>query len=336
MKDSLGREIDYLRLSLTDRCNLRCVYCMPPSGVELVSHDDILRVEETVRLTGIITGALGIRKIRVTGGEPLVRRGVTDIIRGISELGVEEIALTTNGVLLECMAGELAEAGIQRVNVSIDSLRDGRLRAISRGDLSLARIESGIRSAMAAGMDPVKVNFVVLRGWNDDEICDMLLWGVELGLRVRFIEHMPSMLPADSFVPRDEILEHASALGRVRRMGRGRGTASLYRIEGADIVFGIVAPHSDDICSSCSRVRLSAEGVLYTCLSSREGVPLRDLLRDGAEDEEIAGMVREAVLNKKASHGGCFQTEMWKVGGLDEGTEPPERGRQRQDGGRLR
>jgi cyclic pyranopterin phosphate synthase len=314
MKDSSGREIDYLRLSVTDRCNLRCIYCMPPSGIEAVSHDDILRVEETVRLTGIIDSVLQLRKIRITGGEPLVRKGVTEIIKGISPLG-KELVLTTNGVLLGEMAHELSAAGIQRVNVSIDSLRDDRLRSISRSDLKLSTIEAGIRRASAAGMVPVKVNCVVLRGWNDDEICDILQWGRELGVRVRFIEHMPSMLPSGSFVPGEEILAAASRLGSVRRMGRTRGTASLYAIDDMDIVFGIVAPHSDGFCSTCSRVRLSARGVLHTCLSEINGVPLRDLLRGGAEDGEISRVVRDAVFRKPASHGGCFQTEMWRVGG---------------------
>ena len=145
MKDSSGREIDYLRLSVTDRCNLRCIYCMPPSGIEAVSHDDILRVEETVRLTGIIDSVLQLRKIRITGGEPLVRKGVTEIIKGISPLG-KELVLTTNGVLLGEMAHELSAAGIQRVNVSIDSLRDDRLRSISRSDLKLSTIDHPVLS----------------------------------------------------------------------------------------------------------------------------------------------------------------------------------------------
>lgn len=314
MRDSSGREIDYLRLSVTDRCNLRCVYCMPPSGIEIVPHDDILRVEETIRLAGIITAALDIRKIRITGGEPLVRKGVTEIIRGISSLGTE-LALTTNGVLLGEMAHELAAGGIQRVNVSIDSLRDERLRKISRGELKLSVIESGIRRAVSAGMTPVKVNTVVLRGWNDDEICGILEWGRELGVQVRFIEHMPSMLPPESFVPGEEILRAASELGSIRSPGKANGTASLYAIHDRDIVFGIVAPHSGDFCSRCRRIRLSAKGVLHTCLSENDGVPLRDLLRMGAHDEEISELVRDAVFRKKASHGGCFQTEMWRVGG---------------------
>ncbi len=314
MKDSSGREIDYLRLSVTDRCNLRCIYCMPPSGIEAVSHDDILRVEETVRLTEIIKSVLQLRKIRITGGEPLVRRGLTDIIRGVSRLGTE-LALTTNGVLLAEMASELAAAGIQRVNVSIDSLRNDRLSSLSRSDLKLSTIEAGISRAAAAGMVPVKANCVVLRGWNDDEICEILQWGRELGVLVRFIEHMPSMLSPDSFVPRDEILGTASSLGSVRRMGPTRDTATLYSIDDMDIVFGIVATHSQGFCSTCSRIRLSARGVLYTCLSEKDGVPLKDMLRGGAEDKEISRVVRDAVYRKRASHGGCFQTEMWRVGG---------------------
>jgi cyclic pyranopterin phosphate synthase len=315
MRDSRNREIDYLRLSVTDRCNLRCVYCMPPSGVELVSHDDILSVEETVRLAGIITRALGIRKVRITGGEPLVRKGVTEIIRGISRFGVEELALTTNGILLGGMAEELSGAGVRRVNVSLDSLRDERIGRITRSRVTLSDIESGIRRAADAGMTPVKVNCVVIRGWNDDETVDFLRWGRDMGLTVRFIEHMPSMLPVESFVPRDEILDRASALGTVHRMEPEGETAGRYRIGDTGMVFGIVAPHSDDICRTCRRIRLSAEGVLYPCLSRSAGTPLRDLLRRGSDDEKISETVRETVLRKPEGHGGCFQTEMWKIGG---------------------
>lgn len=315
MKDSRNREIDYLRLSVTDRCNLRCVYCMPSEGVSLVPRDRVLSVEETVRLTDIVTSALGITKVRITGGEPLVRGGVTDIIRGISSLGVPELVLTTNGVLLEAMAEELAGAGIQRVNVSLDSLRDSRLRRIAGRDMELARVEAGIAAAARAGMSPVKVNCVVMRGWNDDEIPDFLRWGERMGLTVRFIEHMPSRMVEDVLVPRDEILERAGFLGTVERQENGGSTAGRYMIRGTGIIFGIIAPLSDGMCRKCSRVRLSAEGTLYPCLSVDAGTPLRELLRSGSEVETIAEGARRAVFDKPVSHGGCFQTKMWKVGG---------------------
>lgn len=315
MKDSRNREIDYLRLSVTDRCNLRCVYCMPPEGVGLVPRDRVLTVEETVRLTGIITRALGIGKVRITGGEPLVRRGVTDIIRGISSLEVRELVLTTNGVLLESMAEELAEAGIQRVNVSLDSLRDSRLRRITGRDMELSRMEASIRAAAGSGLSPIKVNCVVMRGWNDDEIPDFLKWGERMGLEVRFIEHMPSRMREDVLVSRDGIMERAGALGTVEMLENSGGTAGRYVIPGAGIRFGIIAPLSDDMCRTCSRVRLSAEGTLYPCLSMDTGAPLRELLRNGSEEGSIGEAARRAVFHKPASHGGCFQTRMWKVGG---------------------
>lgn len=315
MKDSRNREIDYLRLSVTDRCNLRCVYCMPSEGVSLVPRDRVLSVEETVRLTDIVTSALGITKVRITGGEPLVRRGVTDIIRGISSLGVPELVLTTNGVLLEAMAEELAGAGIQRVNVSLDSLRDSRLRRIAGRDLELARVEAGIAAAAGSGMSPVKVNCVVMRGWNDDEIPDFLRWGERMGLTVRFIEHMPSRMQGGVLVSRDGILERAGALGEVERLESDGGTAGRYLVRPAGIVFGIIAPLSDSMCRTCSRVRLSAEGTLYPCLSVDTGTPLRELLRSGSEEKTIGDAARRAVFQKPVSHGGCFQTKMWKVGG---------------------
>lgn len=315
MRDALGREISYLRVSVTDRCNLRCVYCMPPSGVHLVSHEDILSVEETVRLTSIITGALGIKKIRITGGEPLVRKGVTEIIRGISGFGIPELTLTTNGLLLGVMAGELADAGIQRVNVSLDSLRDRRIEKISRRRVQLTDIESGIGAASTAGLSPVKVNCVIMRGWNDDEIVDFLEWGHLHGLTVRFIEHMPSILTGDVFMSRDEILERASVLGKVECFDSSDSTSGYYSIDNRGILFGIVAPYSDQICGSCNRIRLSAEGVLYTCLASGNGTPLKQHLRLGSDETLIGGIVRKAVLEKPDSHGGCVHADMWKIGG---------------------
>ena len=197
MRDALGRQIDYLRLSVTDRCDLRCVYCMPEVGVPLVGHADVLTVDETVRAAGLVRDAAGIRKIRITGGEPLVRRGLIAIVEGLSSLGFDELTLTTNGVLLGDHAAPLATAGVQRVNVSLDSLIDHRLAAISRRPLKLSDLEDSIRRAQKAGLAPVRINCVVLGGWNDDEIPAMLLWGERMGVTVRFIEHMPSRLEED-------------------------------------------------------------------------------------------------------------------------------------------
>ncbi len=314
MKDSFGREITYLRLSVTDRCNLRCIYCMPESGIPLVPHAEILSVDETIRLTGIIMKAAGIRKIRVTGGEPLVRKGLLDIIRGVSDLHPDELVLSTNGLLLGSMAERLAEAGIERVNISLDSLREDRIKLISRTDISLKNIENAIESALNAGLTPVKVNVVVIRNINDDEITQFIRWSGRTGVTVRFIEHMPSMLSDDIFVARDEIIERASALGKIIRR-ENEGTSGIYTSVDTGETFGIIAPFSDPMCRSCNRIRLSARGDLLTCLAEEKGVSLIGLLRSDSDDEVISELVRSTVMKKPDSHGGCIHADMWRIGG---------------------
>ncbi len=314
MRDSKGREINYLRLSVTDRCNIRCIYCMPEEGVPLVSHSDILSVDETIRLCGIIMKAAGVRKVRITGGEPLVRKGLLDIVRGVSDLHPGELVLTTNGLLLRSMAKQLAEVGIERVNISLDSLRDDRIKRISRRDVSLGNIEDAIAAAFDAGLDPVKVNCVVMRDINDDEIGDFIRWSGKTGVTVRFIEHMPSRLSEDTFVSRAEIMEKASVLGEIVRQSDS-GTAGIYSFGNTGQTFGIIAPFSDPMCCSCSRIRLSALGTLHTCLAEEEGVSLIELLRSDAGGEIISDIVRRTVISKPDSHGGCVHAKMWKIGG---------------------
>jgi cyclic pyranopterin phosphate synthase len=314
MRDSLERTIDTLRLSVTDRCNLRCIYCMPEQGIPLVGHSDVLSVEETVELAGILIDEAGLRRVRITGGEPLVRKGLLEIIRGIAMLDLEELTLTTNGVLLAAQAAHLAEAGVKRVNVSLDSLRDDRLALITRRAVSLGAIEEAIDASFQAGLAPVKVNCVVLRGVNEDEITDFLLWGRSMGVTVRFIEHMPAMLSPESFVPAGEILARISELGPVRTGELDGGAASRYFLEGTDIRFGVIAPISEPMCSSCRRVRLTADGKLVPCLASVDSIPLKDLLRRGSISE-IRHRVRESIHSKPESHGGCSGVSMWKMGG---------------------
>lgn len=315
MKDRNGREINYLRLSVTDRCNLRCIYCMPESGIPLIDHADILSVEEVVRVVRIINDTVVLSKVRITGGEPLVRRGVLQIIKGISNFGIEELTLTTNGLLLRQMSKQLAEAGIQRVNISLDSLRDHRLKKIARRNISLNDIEKAIQAAFDAGLKPVRINCVVMRGVNDDEIPFFLEWGKDKGVTVRFIEHMPSSLSQSIFVSRDEIIEHASLSGTIRRRKDDGGTAGIYTVGDGDDTFGIIAPFSDPMCKNCNRIRLSARGMLVPCLASSEEVSIREPVRNGADDESISRLVHQLVINKPDSHGGCVSAEMWKIGG---------------------
>jgi GTP 3',8-cyclase len=316
MNDSFGRQIDYLRLSVTDRCNLRCIYCMPDEGVHLVEHSDLLSFEEIARLAGIFR-SLGIRKIRVTGGEPLLRRGLPELVGMIDAAGFDEIVLTTNGLLLPDLADELGEAGISRVNISLDSLRDEILTAVTRGEATVGAVRRAIRSAIDAGLVPVRINCVVLRGLNDSEIPDFILWAADEGVQVRFIEHMPASLGAGSFLPADEMVRRASVLGRVFEEPATPGEVQrAFGIEGTGFRFGIISPLSDGgFCERCRRVRLSATGRLLTCLSRGEGVDLRSGLRSGAGDAGLAESILQAVSEKPLRHDGCRGMKMWRTGG---------------------
>lgn len=316
MNDSFGRQIDYLRLSVTDRCNLRCVYCMPEDGVQLIPHLEVLTFEEIVRLARIMK-PMGIRKVRVTGGEPLLRRGLPDLVRLLDGIGFEEIVLTTNGLMLPPVAGELREAGITRVNISLDSLQDEVLRAVTRSSAGVAAVEEAIRSARQAGLEPVRVNCVVLRGINDREIPDFIVWSEAEGVQVRFIEQMPAGVGASSFVPASEMLARAAVLGRVVEEQDGPGEIQrTFSIEGTGMGFGIIQPLSGlDFCARCRRIRLSARGILLTCLSREEGTDLRRLIRSGAGDEALSRAISEAVSEKPLRHDGCRGMKMWRTGG---------------------
>ncbi len=315
MRDLLGREIDYLRLSVTDRCNLRCTYCMPGSGVELVRHDDLLRFEEIERLCAILIGSCGIAKIRVTGGEPLLRRNLADLIRRISALSPRELVLTTNGLLLPDTAEDLAGAGLQRVNISLDSLRDEVLAAVCRAPVSARDIEKAVESAHRAGLEPVKINTVLIPGVNEGEVVDFIIWGADVGAEVRFIELMPGSGTGPGALER--VLRAASVLGRTEELPGAAGDLQrTFGVEGTGYRFGVIAPLSDPLfCSRCRRIRLASTGDLMPCLGSQTGIPLREVLRSGASDEEIAGMVRGAVESKPAGHSGCDGLKMWRTGG---------------------
>jgi len=316
MIDGLGRDIDYLRISLTERCNLRCLYCMPEEGVPLVDHGDVLSFEEMFHLAWLMVEHAGITKIRITGGEPLVRQGVVTAVRSLSALSLDELVMTTNGLLLPEFALGLARAGLHRVNVSLDSLRNERLRRITRRNISLGMIEEGIRSAVDAGLSPVKVNCVVVRGMNDDELVDILEWSRKMDVQVRFIEHMPTRLQGNEFVPADEILEKLSEAGRIEETETGyTSTDLLFRMEESGILFGIVAPFSHDMCGRCRRLRLTACGELVTCLSGDHRVNLKELLRGKVDEARMVMTIRQAIEEKPAAHGGCGRVDMWKLGG---------------------
>jgi cyclic pyranopterin phosphate synthase len=303
--DQYGRVAKKLRVSLTDRCNFRCVYCMP-EHVTFMPTDELLTVEEIVRVVGVFA-RLGVDKVRLTGGEPLLRPEVVEITRRVKAIpGIRTVSLTTNGVRLPELAGALKAAGLDGVNVSLDSLDRSRFRVLARRD-RLDDVLEGIRAARNAGLAPLKINCVVMRGVNDDEIPVFLQWAAEENLLVRFIEFMP--LDAENIweqkrvVTLADILERAAALGPVEPVPEDRASpARLFRVRGLDVTFGVIASVSQPFCAACDRVRLTAEGRLRNCLFATRETDLRALLRGGADDDRLAATIREAVWGKWAGH----------------------------------
>ncbi|MGQ0644758.1 MAG: GTP 3',8-cyclase MoaA [Elusimicrobiota bacterium] len=305
--DGFGRKIDYLRLSVTDRCNLRCVYCLPEFYQGQSPPAEVLTDGEVVRLAEIFSG-LGFSKIRITGGEPLVRPGLPELIRGIAGVpGVSDIALSTNGTLLPALAEDLARSGLKRVNVSLDSLRPDRFAAITRRG-KLASVLEGVEAALAAGLSPVKINVVVVRGMNEDEIPDFVRLARDRPLHVRFIELMPmgetGFFTPERRVPLEEILERAGGLQPLPPVDwpRGHGPARYYRQEGARGTVGVISALSCGFCSSCNRVRLSARGSLVPCLDGAEGADLRTPLRAGAGPDALKEMILQVIRKKPERH----------------------------------
>jgi len=301
--DSFGRSINYLRISVTDRCNLRCIYCMPPEGVPQMPHSEILSYEE-IRIVVRAASELGINKIRLTGGEPLVRAELPKLIRMLSQIeGIDEISLTTNGAFLKKYALELKQAGLSRVNVSLDTLKADKFRYITR----LGKLETvleGIEAAKEAGFVPVKINTVVMRGINDDEVLDFARMTYKEGCHVRFIELMPFKGVAE-FVPSVELRQHISLLGRLERCASttGNGPAVYYRLSGAKGTIGFIAPHTDpSFCSRCNRMRLTPDGKLRPCLLAEDEIDLKMPLRNNASMAELKFLILKAVASKPEHH----------------------------------
>jgi len=305
--DHCGRTISYLRVSVTDRCNLRCVYCMPEEGIPCMRHEDILSYEEITWLVSI-SADLGISQIRLTGGEPLVRKGISHLIRSIAQVpGIEGLAMTTNGTLLAALAQKLAEAGLQRVNVSLDTLRPERFRAITRrGELS--DVMAGIEAAHRAGLEPVKINAVVMRGINDDEVVEFARRTLLSGWNVRFIELMPlgesADLAREEYVPTDEIRARIEEeLGSLEPAELpGNGPARVWRLPGSTGTLGFISAISHHFCRDCNRLRLTADGKLVPCLFSDLEFDLRTPLRDGATEIELQDVFRRAIQAKPVGH----------------------------------
>lgn len=309
LDDRFGRVATDLRVSLTDRCNLRCSYCMPPEGLDWLPDDTVLTDDEVVRLIDIGIRLLGIREVRFTGGEPLVRRGLVDIVRRTRESGQDvEISLTTNGLGLSRTAGALADAGLDRLNVSIDSIRPETYAEITRRD-RLRDVIAGLAAARDAGLGPIKTNAVLMRGINDDQAPELLRWSIAEGYDLRFIEQMP--LDAQhhwrrtEMIVADEILERLQAEFELSpaREPRGSAPAELFLVNGGPATVGVIASVTRPFCGDCDRVRLTADGAVRNCLFAREESDLRTPLREGASDEEIADRWVVAMRGKRAGHG---------------------------------
>ena len=307
LADRFGRVATDLRVSLTDRCNLRCNYCMPAEGLDWLPTEQTLTDDEVVRLITIGVQRLGIREVRFTGGEPLLRRGLVDIVARTHALGVET-SLTTNALGLTRTAQALADAGLDRINASIDSVRPETFATITRRD-RLADVVSGLEAARAAGLGPIKLNAVLLRGTNDDQAAELLRWSIDHGYELRFIEQMPLDAQHDwsraAMVTADEIHEALAAEFTLTPHGAPRGSApaELFDVDGGPSTVGIIASVTRPFCGDCDRVRLTADGQVRNCLFAREESDLRTALRSGAGDEEIAERWVIAMLGKRAGHG---------------------------------
>ncbi len=299
--DGFGRRIDYLRVSVTDRCNMGCVYCMPAAPPARFAEADIYTPAELGRIASVALG-FGVRKIRLTGGEPLVRPDIIDIVSCLKRLGVRDLSLTTNGSRLRAMAGPLAAAGLDRVNVSLDSLEPGRFSSVTGGG-ELGRVLEGIASAKDAGLTPVKINMVPMRGVNDGEIPEFAALSLAEPVHVRFIEFMPTAgrgWSEERCVRVPEIMGRVEAAhGPLERLPfRGGGTSRNYRIKGASGVVGFISPVSHGFCSSCSRLRISAAGRIRPCLFSSTEIDVLGPLRRGADDAELARLFGLAIIAK--------------------------------------
>ena len=312
LRDGFGRVATDLRVSLTDRCNLRCTYCMPAEGLPWLPRAELLDDDELVRLIGIGVRDLGITSIRFTGGEPLLRRDLETLIARVAGLEPRpKLALTTNGIGLADRAATLVGSGLQRINVSLDTLDRETFRRLSRRD-RLADVLAGVRAARAAGLDPVKINTVLLRGVNDHETVDLVRWAMAEDVQLRFIEQMP--LDAQHAWQRSEMVTAAEIRERLDaelglaedpadRLSRGSAPAELFRVGGGEHRVGIIAAVTQPFCGSCDRVRLTADGQLRNCLCSQTASDLRAPLRNGADDDEIAAQWVRAVADKRAGHG---------------------------------
>ncbi len=305
LSDSFQRPIDYLRISVTDRCNLRCIYCMPSEGVDLMSHWDILSYEEIYAVAKAAADS-GINKVRITGGEPLVRTGLPKLIRMLAQIDtIDDISLTTNGILLARYAAELKSAGLRRVNISLDTLKPDKFKHITRGS-SLGDVLKGIEVASSVGLHPIKINVVAMSGINDDELLAFAAKTITEGWHVRFIEYMPfgEGAAASSFISVSDMRQRLEVLGELEPcvLKMGNGPAKYFRLPQAKGTIGFITPVSEHFCFRCNRLRLTADGKLRLCLLGEDEIDLKQPLRSGTSSTELKKLIKEAVASKPLRH----------------------------------
>jgi GTP 3',8-cyclase len=305
--DHSKRKITYLRVSITDRCNLRCFYCMPAQGLKLLKHSDILSYEELFRVINV-SAQMGITKVRLTGGEPLLRRNVCHLIRGVLNVpGIQDVSLTTNGVLLKNMVGPLWEAGLRRINVSLDTLNPLKFRKITRRD-QYREVWQGINEAETVGFNPIRINMVAIKGVNDDELGRFARLSMEKPYSFRFIEYMPmggvSAWDASRFMSGSEIAARLETYGRLHPVPRhsSDGPCRRFRFEGALGEIGLISPITRHFCDTCNRLRLTADGKLRSCLLSDHEVDVKKGLKRQCSDGEIAALIQESIAKKPKRH----------------------------------
>ena len=308
MLDNNHRTINYLRLSITDRCNLRCIYCMPEKGINFTPHDKILRYEEMLHFVRLCTQR-GIRKVRLTGGEPLIRKGFIDFLGRLCKIkGLDEISLTTNGVLLKDRAADIKNCGICRINVSLDSLQPERFLRITGRDY-FEKVYEGLQEAQRVGFDPIKINVVAIKGVNDDEILNFARLTLTKPFHIRFIELMPvgdkSIWTDDRFISTNEILKRIETIGSLQPIKHNPldGPAERYALEGAKGEIGFIGALSNHFCENCNRLRLTADGQLRGCLFSDQETDIKTALRNGRGDSHLLSLIDETILNKPKDHG---------------------------------
>ncbi len=305
--DPFRRKINYLRISITDRCNLRCRYCMPEEGMSLISHEEILTYEEIVRIVRVFSRE-GISKVRLTGGEPLIRKGIVNFISCLSQIEeIKDLSLTTNGILLKEFAQDLKKVGLKRINISLDSLRRERFHQITRRD-DFERVWIGIEEALRVGLSPIKINMVAIRGLNDDEIESFARLTLHLPLTIRYIEYMPSGNGEEW--KESDILTTPQIRNRLENVGKlipilsdpWDGPAKRFQIEGAIGEIGLIGAISSHFCDECNRLRLTPDGKIRTCLFSDEEIDVKELLRTGGSDLDLKERLLTALKKKPERH----------------------------------